>query len=325
MFEEYKGKTCLVTGGTGLIGRAVVDLLREAGARVRTASLDDLRLWEDVENFHMDLRVAENGRTILDLCQPEYVFHLAGLKSNPVVTKTKPLSFFLPMAQMNLSFLGACTEAGVEKLVYTSSVGAYARGAMSEARWLACGGPRDGAPGQAKRLGELVCQYVKQELGLAWAVIRLSNTYGPGDNFDPETAMVVGALLGKVLRGDSPVQVLGNGSALRDFLWAGDAAHAILRAGLNTKEWSAVNVGGGVGHSVREVVDLLGSITGRAFEFESDSTEPEGERVMPVFKAKDLGWEPTVDLASGLAQTWAWLQEHPDEYQRKANFLKSGS
>jgi nucleoside-diphosphate-sugar epimerase len=292
---------CLVTGGSGLIGRFAVNLLREAGAKVKTASLDDLRLWEDVENYHMDLRVAENGRTILDLCQPEYVFHLAGLKSGPVVTKTKPLSFFLPMAQLNLSFLGACAEARVQRLVYSSSVGAYGKGAMTEAQWAGCGRPQDGYPGWAKRIGEFVAEAALLERGLSWATLRLSNTYGPGDDFDPETAMVVPALMAKALRGDDPVVVLGNGSARRDFLWAGCAARAVMMAGLDTEGWRRVNVGGGIGTTIHKLAYHLGEVTGAQFVFaENADLRPEGTRILPIFKAKDLGWVPEVGLLDGL-------------------------
>jgi GDP-L-fucose synthase len=336
VFEEYKGKTCLVTGGTGMLGRQVVSLLLAVGAEVKTASLDRLRLWDDIEHFHMDLRIdvenfymdlriERNCRIILDQFQPEYVFHLAGIKSNPTMTKTKPLSFFLPMAQMNLSFLGACAEAGVERLTYTSSVGAYGRGAMSEARWVGCGAPQDGYPGWSKRIGEMVAEAVITEKGLRWATIRLSNTYGPGDNFDPETAMVVGALMGKALRGDDPVIVAGNGSAVRDFLYSEDAAKAVLLAGLDTKGWWRVNVGGQVGHSIKTLVSHLSEITGSQFQFETFGGPNEGTRILPLKRALERGWKPEVGLLDGLRRTWSWLLQHPDEYLRKRNFLKSDS
>jgi len=321
VFEGYKGKSCLVTGGTGMLGRQVVDLLRAAGARVMSASLDGMKLWDDVLHVKLDLRWRKETGMLVRSTHPDVVFHLAGIKSNPTVTRERPLSFFLPMAELNLSVLGACAEAGVKALVYTSSVGAYARGGMSEAQWSACR-PQDGYPGLAKRIGEWTCEAAELERGLEWAVIRLSNTYGPGDDFDPETAMVVPALMAKALRGDDPVMVMGNGTAVRDFLWAGDAARAVLMAGLDCRAWARVNVGGGVGHSVDDLAAGLAGVTRSRFKFERFGGQKEAVRVLPIVKAQALGWEPEVSLPDGLARTWAWLKDHPDE--ARVNLLKEG-
>jgi GDP-L-fucose synthase len=171
----------------------------------------------------------------------------------------------------------------------------------------------------------MVAEAVITEKGLRWATIRLSNTYGPGDNFDPETAMVVGALMGKALRGDDPVIVAGNGSAVRDFLYSEDAAKAVLLAGLDTKGWWRVNVGGQVGHSIKTLVSHLSEITGSQFQFETFGGPNEGTRILPLKRALERGWKPEVGLLDGLRRTWSWLLQHPDEYLRKRNFLKSDS
>jgi GDP-L-fucose synthase len=112
---------------------------------------------------------------------------------------------------------------------------------------------------------------------------------------------------------------------VRDFLYAEDAAKAIVMAGLDTKGWWRVNVGGMRGHSIRTLVHELSEVTGSQFQFETFGGPSEGARILPLERALERGWKPEVGLLDGLRRTWTWLQEHPDEYQRKANFLKGRS
>ena len=121
--QTLVGRPCLVTGGTGLIGRQVVRILCDAGARVRIASLDRIEVDDRAEHVHADL-------TDFGLCKQitegmDYVLHLAGIKGSIEVTKSKPASFFVPLLMMNTNTLEAARLNGVRKLVYTSSIGAY--------------------------------------------------------------------------------------------------------------------------------------------------------------------------------------------------------
>ena len=123
VLEYFKGRTCLVTGGTGLIGREVSLLLREAGAHVRIVSLDRVQLHKDIEHIHGDL-------TDFNFCleqtkDVENVFHLAGIKGSVDVTIKRPASFFVPLLMFNTNILEASRINKVQKLVYTSSIGAY--------------------------------------------------------------------------------------------------------------------------------------------------------------------------------------------------------
>jgi GDP-L-fucose synthase len=96
MNPMFKNKRVLVAGGTGLIGRPLVDLLVAEGARVRVASLDDpSRAHPEAEFVRVDLTRLEN---CLQVCRGvDYVFNLLGVKGSPRVTRTKPASFFVPM------------------------------------------------------------------------------------------------------------------------------------------------------------------------------------------------------------------------------------
>jgi GDP-L-fucose synthase len=202
IIRSFAGKNALVTGGTGLIGRQVVDILCQAGAKVRIVSLDRLHISDKAEHLVGDL-------TNFDLCRQvtkdmDFVFHLAGIKGSAGVSATKLASHFVPTMMFNTNMLEASRLNKVGKLVYTSSIGAYATAAVltesSEQPGDFSSPPMDFA-GWAKRMGELQIHAYKVQYGLEnFSIVRPSNVYGPGDNFDPQNAMVVPTLLGRIYR-----------------------------------------------------------------------------------------------------------------------------
>ena len=119
----FQGKNCLVTGGTGMIGREVAQLLLGYGAHVRVVSLDDILLDDRIDHVHGDLTDFEFCRN--QTKDMDCVFHIAGIKGSINVTLEKPASFFVPLLMFNTNVLEASRVNGVEKLVYTSSIGAY--------------------------------------------------------------------------------------------------------------------------------------------------------------------------------------------------------
>src|SRR4030043_568149 len=123
VLSSFKSKKALVTGGTGLIGRQVVSMLCDAGARVTIVSLDKIRVDDRAEHVFGDL-------TSFKFCKDatrdkDLVFHLAGVKGSIEVTRAKPASFFVPLLMMNTNLLEACRINNVKKVIYTSSIGAY--------------------------------------------------------------------------------------------------------------------------------------------------------------------------------------------------------
>src|SRR5687768_15389614 len=121
----YKDKKILVTGGTGLIGRPLVEILVKQGADVDIVSLDDpSRAPEGVKFVKADLREFSN---CMDACRgKEIVFHLAGIKGSPVLNQKQPASFFVPTITFNTNIMEAARRQGVSSFLYTSTVGVYA-------------------------------------------------------------------------------------------------------------------------------------------------------------------------------------------------------
>src|SRR3989344_6898742 len=124
VLKSFAHSRVLVTGGTGLIGRQVVSILCDAGAKVTSVSLDDLELDDRAEYLKDDLTSFETCKRITK--GVDFVFHLAGIKGSIEVTKSKPASFFVPILMFNANVLEASRLNSVRKVVYTSSIGAYA-------------------------------------------------------------------------------------------------------------------------------------------------------------------------------------------------------
>ena len=224
---------------------------------------------------------------------------------------------------VNTNILEAARINKINKLVYTSTIGAYEdRKILKETDYKIESTPMSFA-GWAKRMAELQVYAYKIQHGIdTFSVVRLSNIYGPGDNFDPETAMVIPSLMYRIYMGEDPLVVWGDGSVVRDFLYSRDAAEGILLALHYGTASDFVNIASGKGHSIRDIVTVLRSFID--FNYSFDATKPSGApvRVMDITKARELlGFIPSTDLATGLKLTWEWFVSHSGEYKNKMNYF----
>lgn len=304
VLDSFKGKHILVTGGTGLIGRQVVNILLEAGAIVWTASLDKHNLFP-LKAVHLTMDLTDITNCLVATNSVDYVFHLAGLKGSPIATQQRAADYFVPIVMLNTNVLEACRRNGVKKVVYTSSIGAYAPGVLLNEKDGWVGFPMDLYPGWAKRMGEIQLAAYKVQYGLEWTTVRLCNVYGPGPvDID---GMVVSALFAKILRGDDPVEIWGDGSPVRDFLFSRDAAEGIILAMYHDIDF--VNIGSGNGYSIKELVETMCQVV--PFNYVFNPSKPNGylRRVLDIRLAQErLGFVPTTSLYDGLKETWDWLK-----------------
>jgi len=321
----FNGKNVLVTGGTGMIGREIVRILCEAGARVRSVSLDQLAVHPVAEHIHGDLSDFGFCKEITH--DMDYVFHVAGIKGSIEVTRSKPASFFVPLLMMNTNLLEACRVNGVQKVVYTSSIGAYGSAEIfKEYDTLESEPPMDMFPGWAKRMAEMQIQAYRIQYGLEnFAVVRPCNVYGPGDNFDPQNAMVIPSLMYRIYHKEDPLVVWGDGAAIRDFAYSEDVAEGVILALHHGTKGRYVNLGSGRGYTIRELVEALNSFL--PFNYTFDTTKSSGfpKRVMDISLAKEmLGYNPQTSLLEGLKKTWEWYVNNQDEYLKRKNYFAEG-
>lgn len=323
VLNSFRGKNTLVTGGTGLIGRQIVRLLCDAGANVTSVSLDKIKAHPAAEQIEGDLTDFGFCKTITK--EMDYVFHVAGIKGSIEVTKSKPASFFVPLLMFNTNVLEASRINKVKKVVYTSSIGAYPSAEIfresldSETE----GPPMDMFPGWAKRMAELQIRAYNIQYGVEhFAIVRPCNVYGPGDNFDPGNAMVIPSLLYRIHQKEDPVVIWGDGSAIRDFAYSEDIAEGVILALYHGTGTRYVNLGSGIGYSIKELVETLSSFL--AFNYEFDAAKPSGfpKRVMDISLArKMLGYNPTTTLRDGLQKTWEWYVRNQHEHLSRLNYF----
>ena len=321
ILESFLMKSVLITGGTGMVGREIAMLLVNAGAHVRVVSLDQVKIHEKVDHVYGDL-------TDFSFCRDQtkdmdYVFHVAGIKGSIKVTLEKPASFFVPLLMFNTNVLEASRLNKVRKLVYTSSIGAYASAEVfKEDDKESQEPPMDMYPGWAKRMAEVQIKAYKEQYGIEWSVVRPSNIYGPGDNFDPESAMVIPSLMMRIYRGEDPLLVWGDGSVVRDFTFSRDVAEGIILALHYGTRGNYLNLGSGKGVSIKELVETLHKFI--EFNYEFDPTKYAGfpKRIMDISCAREwIGYNPTTSLLDGLKETWSWFQANQDEYLKKKNYF----
>ncbi len=321
VLDSFCGKRVLITGGTGLIGREISNIMVEAGAEVTSVSLDQIEINNSVNQVIGDLTDYNFCKDII--AGNDFVFHVAGIKGSIDVTVKNPASFFVPLLMFNTNVLEASRINNVKKLVYTSSIGAYSSSEIFKEGQNEEKEPMDMYPGWAKRMAELQIKAYSEQYGMSnYAIVRPCNVYGPGDNFDPKNAMVIPTLMQRILNKEDPVTVWGDGSAIRDFAYSSDIAKGTILALYYGTNGGYVNLGSGEGYSIKELIETLAQFLD--FKYEFDTSKPSGfpRRVMDISLAKKIiNYKPEISLLDGLKLTWDWFQKNSDEYKNKQNYF----
>ena len=183
--------------------------------------------------------------------------------------------------------------------------------------------PMDMFPGWAKRMAELQIQaYQIEQKKTKFSIVRPSNIYGPGDNFDLETSHVVPALLRKAheakVSGLERLTVWGTGTPLRELLHVDDLAHACIFLMDVYSASTPINVGCGEDISIQDLAMTVADVVGFKGELEYDHRRPDGtpKKVLDVSRLFNLGWKPKIKLRDGLAETYNWYCENCGALQR---------
>ena len=315
----YKGKKVLVAGGTGTIGIPLVRQLVERGADVMVVSLDE------PEHAHRilgpNVRYARDDLTELPACLratygQDFVFNMVGIKGSVGIGETKVASYFVPMLRFQTNLMDAAFRSKVSRYLFVSSVCGYPQSSLhlEDNMWNGLPKQNDKYPGLAKRIGEIQGETYLKEFGWdAVRIVRPSNVYGPFDDFDPRTAQVIPALIRRMLDGENPIRVWGDGSAVRDFILSDDVAYWCLEAVEKAPPCTPVNLGSGTGCTIREVAEVIAKSMPSRPRIEWDASKPSGDpvRLMSMERAKALiGFKPRTSLEDGIRQTIAWYLEH---------------
>ena len=317
----FKNQKVLVTGGAGMIGRQLVDLLLEKGANVTIADLNKPNdLPENVNFVQVNLLYFDQCQNI---CQgQDYVFNLVGIKCSPKVTMEQPADIMGPMMQFNTNMLEAAMQANVKWYLYTSTVGVYTPAEIfyEDEVWKGQPSPNDWYGGWAKRMGELQCEaYEKQHGEGKCSIVRPANVYGPYDNFDLKNAMVVPSLIRKAYENDI-LEVWGDGSPIRDFIHAKDVARGMMFA-VENKITKPINLGSGNGVTIKEVAEIVANHFNKSIQWSPEKPSGDAKRLFSMERANSYGFYPEISIEEGVQQTIEWFLSNPDKIDKKFNAL----
>jgi GDP-L-fucose synthase len=251
-----------------------------------------------------------------------YVFHLAGVKGSPQMAKEQPVDFMVPMLQFNTNMIQASYEAKVDWFLYTSSVGVYSPADVffEDSVWSTFPSPNDKYAGWAKRMGELQTETYKIQYGFdRFSIVRPANVFGSYDNFNPANAMVIPSLIRKAQENDI-LEVWGDGTPIRDFIYADDVAKGMIFA-VENKITKPLNLGSGIGYTIKEVVDLVVKHSGKDLEVKWLSDKPNGDqkRLFDMSTAKSYGWEIEIGLEDGIKKTTEWFLNNKEILDKRYN------
>jgi len=310
---QFDGKKILVTGGTGMIGRQLVDMLIERGADVRIASLDDSsRAHPDAEYHKIDLMSFSN---CMKMCEDiEYVFHLAGVKGAPGIVTQKAATILVSFLRFNTNMMEAARQCGAERYLFTSTIGVFGPSEIfyEDKVWDSFPSKNDWYGAWAKRMGELQAEAYEKEYG--WngiSIVRPANVYGPYDNFDPLNSMVIPSLIRRAVDGENPLTVWGDGTPVRDFIHAKDVAEGMLIA-IDKGLGKAINLASGTGTSIKKIANIIADNMEEKPEIVWDASKPSGDkkRVMDITIARKIGFKPCISIEEGIKETIKWYKEN---------------
>jgi GDP-L-fucose synthase len=322
----YLGRRALVAGGTGTIGIPLVRQLLERGAEVTVVSLHDEAYARAM--LGPDIRFRRADLTDLDECLratqgQEFVFNLVGIKGSVGIGETKVASYFVPMLRFQTNLMDAAFRSGASRFLFVSSVCAYPPSPLhhEDNVWNGLPKQNDRYPGLAKRIGEAQGETYLKEFGWdAVRIVRPANVYGPHDDFDPRTAQVIPALISRMVAGENPVRVWGDGSAIRDFVFSEDVAYWCLEAAARAPACTPINLGAGQGRTIREVATVIARLVPGRPEIAWDPDKPTGDpvRLLSVERARKLlGYSERTPLEKGIRATIEWYLRQPAAAQSR--------
>ena len=313
----YSDKNILVTGGTGMIGSHLVELLLEKNANVRIVA-HEREIPPELEDKGLDVvsgDLTEKKFVEESVKGMDYIFHLAAYTGGLGRTSTHPASTLTPNLIMDGNVLECAKNEGIERFLYASCTCVYPddeKTLEEEDAWK--GNPPEihASYSWSKRMGERQAIAYHKEYGMNIAIVRPSNSYGPRDSDDLETAHALGSLIMKAINKMDPFVIWGDGNPIREYIYAQDAAKGMLLAMENYCVGDPINLASGEFVSISELARKILKLTNISPEIKFDKEKPSGQkrRVLSNKKAKEkIGFVAETSLDVGIEETIKWYKQ----------------
>jgi GDP-L-fucose synthase len=299
------GQKVLLTGGSGFFGRRIAEALRTQGFQTATPGRPDFDL----------LDRASIVRT-LERLQPQIVVHSAAYYGGLGICVAEPVNIFHRNVVMSANLLDAAARAGIRRFMAIGSACAYpgtVAGDMNEDDfWAGPLHPSVEAYGFTKKVQLVGLHAYAREFGIVGQFPIITNLYGEHDVFTEYRSHVAAALIKRFAdaAADDTREVVcwGTGQPVREFIYVGDAAEAVARL-LKTDYTEPLNIGTGIGTSIKELAEVIARLVGFRGRIVWDTSKPDGvmRKVLDVGRMKRvLGWSPPTSLERGLETTIRW-------------------
>lgn len=298
----------LVTGASGMVGRNLLDRFMRAPHKVLAPSRGDL-----------DLMDPSACLSWLRAHQPDFVIHCAGHVGGIQANIREPVMFLTRNLTMGQNLLLAAREAGVQRVLNLGSSCMYPRDSPSALKEDAILGgtlePTNEAYALAKCVTSRMCKYMRSENpALLYKTLIPCNLYGLYDKFEPAVSHLVPSIIRKLhvarKTGRREVEIWGDGTARREFMFAGDLAEAIEfcveRIDILPGD---LNIGIGKDISVLEYYEVAADVIGYGGSFVFELSRPVGmmRKLLDVSQQRKLGWQARTGLRDGIRKTYEYF------------------
>lgn len=298
------GKRIWVAGHNGLVGSALVRALPADMVMV-------------VDRDELDLRDQMATRLWVKHHKPDAIILAAATVGGIGDNKARPADFLYDNLMIEANVIHAAYESGVEKLLFLGSSCIYPREAAQpiteEALLTGPLEPTNEAYAIAKIAGIKMCQSYRQQYGASFISAMPCNLYGPGDRFDAMRSHVIPALMLKMHQARqekrAQLELWGTGSPLREFLHVDDLARALILMLTEYNDSLPLNIGSGDEVSIRDLAHIMAAVTGYQGQIVFNPAHPDGtpRKILDSQRVQALGWQPRIDLKTGLQETYDWF------------------
>ena len=298
-------KTLLLTGGSGMVGR---NILEHPSANAWTVLAPG--------SGELDLTDANAVNAYLSSKSPDVVVHAAGQVGGIQANMANPVAFLERNTAMGRNVIMAAYNAGVRQFLNLASTCMYPRAAENPLReeMILTGElePTNEGYALAKIMATRLCQYIQREDETAqYKTLIPCNLFGRHDKFDPKNSHLLPAIIHKVhqakINGEKTVEIWGDGTARREFMYAGDLADAVLRAASDIENFpELMNCGLGHDHSINEYYQTVAEVIGWQGEFVHDLSKPVGmkQKLCSTERQTKWGWSAPTSLKEGITATY---------------------
>lgn len=313
-----------VAGHNGMVGSAIVrQLENQSNIELITRERKDL-----------DLTDQQQVRDFFNSEKIDQVYVAAAKVGGIHANNTYPAEFIYQNLMVECNIIHAAHLAGIERLLFLGSSCIYPRSAsqpMTEDQLLTGVLEATNEPyAVAKIAGIKLCESYNRQYGRDYRSVMPTNLYGPNDNFHPDNAHVIPALLRRFheckTANKDKITIWGTGKPKREFLHVDDMAEAcVYLMGLPIDVYdkhtqprlSHINIGTGQDVTIRELAETIAEVTGFTGQLEFDTSKPDGtpRKLLDVGLINKMGWHHKIDLKDGLQSTYQWFLDHQANFR----------